>query len=436
MPRISLWQEGRRTNDYRFIDQACNEMFTLGGTGVLVHKYLGPRSNALTLTVTAAQTEPGIQLLTSNTTGVAVGNWVAGTGISAGTRVGVVNSTGISLTKPTTAAVAANTQLVISASADASQPATTEPGVLQVQDWLLQENRDREYDPDVYEMRGVYNVSQLDYDLSQFGLFLQNDVIFITFHLNTLVQRLGRKIISGDVLELPHLLEFYDLDESVAAALPRFYVVQEAQRSAEGYSATWWPHLWRVKAVPMPGTQEYQQILQSLVGESGNTVADLLSQNQIRVQQNQAVLAAAEQQVPASGYNTEAFWIPPFPGGDRTQVPLPPDSAPEENWSGYLTGDGVPPNGLPVQPATSFPTSAAQGTYVLRTDYRPNRLYVRLGQRWQLVEQSVRTGITPGTGSTQRDEFINNNSAFVNSTGATEPSRQTLSQLLGPESDV
>ena len=41
MPRISLWKDGAHTNDYRFFDRRIKEMFTVGGTGINVHKYLG-----------------------------------------------------------------------------------------------------------------------------------------------------------------------------------------------------------------------------------------------------------------------------------------------------------------------------------------------------------------------------------------------------------
>jgi hypothetical protein len=73
-----------------------------------------------------------------------------------------------------------------------------------IQDLLFLENRDRKYDPDVYVLRGVYNLSDIDFNLSQFGLFLQNDTIFMTFHITDTVEKLGRKIIAGDVIELPH----------------------------------------------------------------------------------------------------------------------------------------------------------------------------------------------------------------------------------------
>ena len=62
---------------------------------------------------------------------------------------------------------------------------TTNP--LFIEDLLLLENRDRVYDPDVFVMRGVYRQQDIDFDLTQFGLFLNNDTLFITFHYNNMI---------------------------------------------------------------------------------------------------------------------------------------------------------------------------------------------------------------------------------------------------------
>ena len=41
-----------------------------------------------------------------------------------------------------------------------------------------------------------------------------------------------------------------------------------------------------------------------------------------------------------------------------------------------------------------------------------------------------RSPLTPGTGQTLRDTFINNSNVFINSSGNTEPIIQNLSTLL------
>ena len=43
--------------------------------------------------------------------------------------------------------------------------------------------------------------------------------------------------------------------------MPRYYVIQEANFAAEGFSVTWLPHLWRVQATPLVNAQEYKQIM-------------------------------------------------------------------------------------------------------------------------------------------------------------------------------
>ena len=115
MPRLSLWKP-QKGNDYKMIDRVIREHFNVGGTGVFVHKYLGPHAQA--------------------------------------------NST------------------------DSTQPDNSVVRPNNIQDLLFLENRDRKYDADVYDMRGVYQVQDSDFDLTQFGAFLSNDTIYMTFHLN------------------------------------------------------------------------------------------------------------------------------------------------------------------------------------------------------------------------------------------------------------
>ena len=145
--------------------------------------------------------------------------------------------------------------------ADATLPVYDTQNPLFIEDLLLGENRDRAYDPDVFIMRGVYRVQDIDFDLTQFGLFLNNDTLFITFHYNDMIDTFGRKLMSGDVLEFPNLKDYNPLDTSLSKALPRYYVIQDTAFASEGFSVTWLPHLWRVKATPLVNAQEYKDII-------------------------------------------------------------------------------------------------------------------------------------------------------------------------------
>ena len=247
MPRLSIYKP-EKGNDYRFFDRNISEMFQVGGTDILIHKYIGSGAPA------------------------------------AGAST------------PTT-------------------PTYTTDSPTNIQDLLFLENRDRKYDPDVYVLRGVYNIQDIDFNLSQFGLFIQNDVIFITFHINDTVEKLGRKLISGDVIELPHLKDDYALND-LQFALKRFYVIQEINRAAEGFSATWYPHLYRAKCHPIVDSQEFKDILDAVqTDEEGNatntTLRDIMSTYEKEMQITQAVLDQAEADAPRSGFNTTPFYTVP-----------------------------------------------------------------------------------------------------------------------------
>ena len=96
-----------------------------------------------------------------------------------------------------------------------------------------------------------------------------------------MLNNLGRKLMAGDVIELPHLTDFSALDESVELGLKRYYVVQEGARPSEGFSPTWWSHLWRVKCGPLVDAQEYNDILNKIQedkdGNETTNTRDLLS---------------------------------------------------------------------------------------------------------------------------------------------------------------
>ena len=464
MPRLSLYRP-EKGNDYKFIDKNIWEMFQVGGTDVLVHKYIGP-----------------------------------GTSVQGNT------------------------------------PSTPEytggDDPFQIQDLLFLENRDRKYDPDVYVLRGVYNLQDIDFNLSQFGLFLQNDTIFMTFHINDTVEKLGRKIMAGDVIELPHLKDDYAFND-LSYALKRFYVIEEVSRAAEGFSVTWYPHLYRAKCKPLVDSQEYKQILDGIANSDADkgtynpdityypgdivtgpdgkkyeviqevtgiappnttyyqladTLRDIISTYNKEIEITQAVLDQAEADAPKSGYDTSKYWTvqreedgsaslisvdnnqinqysadsdivtdsegnPILDADGNTvtainaaSVNTPPDG---KGYVGYLTEDGVPPNGAPVTVGYAFPYNPAEGQFHLRTDYLPNRLFRFNGVRWIKFEDNVRMtmnnlgseNVGEGDVFEGKDVRQTQKASFVNNTtvrqidGHTVPEKQSLSKALRPEAD-
>ena len=331
---------------------------------------------------------------------------------------------------------------------DATRPTYDETNPLFIEDLLFLENRDRDYDDSIYTLRGVYNVQDIDFDLSQFGLFLNGDTLFITFHYNDMIDQFGRKLMNGDVIEVPNLKDYHPLDPSGPKALPKYYVIQDASFASEGFSQTWMPHVWRVKATPLTASQEYDDILNKPMdadNPSAGTLEDFLSTKDKNLAINDAIVQQAEVEVPKSGYDNTAFYVTATVAGQPANpadvtadgVSVPGVTPKVDGYLvGYMTGNNVPPNGLPVTPGVSFPANPATGAYALRLDFFPNRLFRYDGARWVKVEDNVRTELTPGSQNTsQQSSFFNNDSVIGTSDRGNIPSRQSLSDVLKPTKD-
>ena len=396
MPRLSLYNP-ERGQDYRFIDRQISEMFQVGGTDVYLHKYMGPKSptdeNA---TVDQPQFKDGD------------GNELF--------------------------------------------------DVANIQDLLFLENRDRKYDPEIYRIRGLYNVQNIDFNLSQFGLFIDNDTLYMTVHINDFIKYIGRKPISGDVLELPHLRDDFALG-SFDVSLPRYYVIEDVGRASEGFSVTWFPHLYRLKLKKITDSQQFSDIMELPATDSngdpdpsGITLKDLLSTYNKELDINDRTVGQAEADAAKSGFETRQFYTLAVDEFGKTALQTVDSDAldasggtlsSESNkrpvrsgYTGYLLGDGYPPNGYDFGHGVQFPATSAPDDFFLRTDFMPNRLFRFNGTAWVKVEDAVRMTMTNNdTRNTQKTSFINNSN--VNTIGGEEVvERQSLSKALKPKADL
>jgi hypothetical protein len=257
---------------------------------------------------------------------------------------------------------------------------------------------------------------------------------------------IGRKPLSGDVLEFPHLRDDYALN-SYDIGLPRYYVIEDVGRASEGFSITWWPHLYRLKLKKITASQQFADLLNqpALLSDgtpTNSTVGSLLSTAAKENLINDAVIAEAEANAPLSGYETRQFYtlavdpttgLPILKTADETDInaSATTEDASETSgkpkrsgYTGYLLGDGTPPNGAEFGHGISFPNDPFNGDYFLRTDFLPNRLFRYDGLMWIKVEDVQRMTMTnddptrPIVNSRQtlKTSFINN----TNITGSIE----------------
>lgn len=319
----------------------------------------------------------------------------------------------------------------------ADQPIYNAVKETNIQDLLFLENRDRKYAEEIYRIRGLYNVQNIDFNLSQFGLFIDQGTLYMTVHINDFIKHLGRKPISGDVIELPHLRDDFALND-YDISLPRYYVIEDVGRASEGFSVTWFPHLYRLKLNKITDSQQFADILDKPAkdanGDNSNqTLRELLSTHSKELEINDAILQQAEADAGQSGYETRQFYtlaVDPLTGkpvlntSDTSALDasitsitaLESNARPQRTgYTGYLVADGFPSNGYDFGHGIQFPENPGPDDFFLRTDYMPNRLFRFDNTRWVKVEDNVRMTMTnTDTRATQKTGFINNSTYLYN----------------------
>jgi hypothetical protein len=342
---------------------------------------------------------------------------------------------------------------------------STDTSLTTIQDVLFLTNNNRKYNPNVIELKGHYTPQDVNYDLSQFGIFLSSDVIRIQFHYNDMVDCLGRKLIAGDVLEFPNMRDVPIFDNAVG--INRYYVVQDALYAAAGYGQKWFPHIWLVRAKMLQASQEYNQILdQAASGQTAGGVGQ-----GIGVMPEGFTDTADSNGNPGTGANPDitntlnlfcriiglsdaivaeaecnAFFDPKFFESANLYIYLDPNTGYPIIGSNYFSGDGAPPNlstdnadnlepsGPLVGAGVSFPPGMTDGQYYLRIDYYPERLFQKQGPTFKLIEVNVLKNWTAYNRAL--DTFIDNINDTVLPDGTVVPEKQPLSQIVKQKVDL
>ena len=331
---------------------------------------------------------------------------------------------------------------------------STNTSVNAVQDALFLTNSSISYNPDVYEMKCHHVPQDTTWSLTQFGMDLTSDMIRIQFHYNDMMGILGRKLIAGDVLEFPSMVDIPIYEN--ASPINRYYVIQDSMWSAPGYGQTWFPHLWLVRAKLMPNSPEYSQIIsqaasgQTLGGmgqgmgivpegfadtadSNGNpgtgpqtNIMNSLSTFSTLIGINAANVCEAQQ---------NAFFDPKFFESENLWIEIDTNTGYPMVGGYFFTGSGMPPNGQPLLGAgVSFPENMKDGEYYLRVDYYPERLYQKQGPVLKMVQQDVLKIWT----ATNRvlDTFIFNNNTTTLPNGTVVPEKQATSQIMKQRVDL
>lgn len=276
-----------------------------------------------------------------------------------------------------------------------------ESNLYQTQDeygWI--ENRDRDYSNTAIKIKGYYDLFDKDSELMQIGFVLNGGMFYITANFTDIVNRIGRPIVIGDILELPSETQ-YDPNMN---PIKKYLEVTDVGWSTEGYTPGWKPLMVRIVAEPMIAKQETMDIIGDLVGaidQSGLFTVDNSKYSNIE-NTGEIVREKASMDVPLRGADSsEIREILPEEAEPYIKMGVNVNKL-TVNSQGLYVEDAIPPNGASYTEGTSFPTNPIDKQYhrmiyVGMADNIPARLYrySTAKSRWIYIESDLRSKYNP-----------------------------------------
>lgn len=260
--------------------------------------------------------------------------------------------------------------------------------------WI--ENRDRDYATTSIKIKAFYDVTERESDLTRFGFGLAGGIFNFIINFNDLVNRIGRPIVIGDILEVPSEAQ-YDPNMVI---VKKYLEVTDVCWSAQGYLPGWQPSLLKVTAEPMLAKQETMDIVGDFAGtvdKSGLFDIDDSKYSKIHKTSDIAV-AKAKQDMPFSGAD-----ISELKTLEKEEIAYYDSYGIETrflsvNQNMLYVEDAVPPNGAPYTEGPEFPLNPKHNdyhrmTYAGMADNIPARLfrYSSKLSRWVFKETDLRS---------------------------------------------
>lgn len=263
-----------------------------------------------------------------------------------------------------------------------------------IQDYVLLENRDRSYSRTSVLLKSQYDLMDVQTELAKFGINLPQTYIF-TLSFSAMVEKLGRPILIGDIVELPGETQY----DAQLRPVKKWLEVTDTGWSTEGYTMNWRPQLFRFYAQPILPSVEHKDIL-GLPGKVNNLQTDEdsifngLLQNDQAFKSAETIKQFAADAVPETGSD---------PADIQSGLPNLGNSvtdAGKYDGRDLYVEDAIPPDGAPF---TVGDTPPAWGTVPVGSYHRlsyasypasirpPDRLLqLQTSGRWKIIEVDKR----------------------------------------------
>lgn len=303
-----------------------------------------------------------------------------------------------------------------------------------VSDPVFNENPKRKYSRETFDLWGVTTMNTPQFSFSFSGLsLLDGDEKEISFHYNSMVAQLGRKIMIGDVIEWSWLRDLDIL--GIETGANKFYHVTSSERDEKGWAANYKYHLWKVKCKPITNAPEFSDLFND--GKENDFYEDVNSGNGGGGLDPDNTTTSNELDIMDKVLEEAELNGPSYRLHDEHHVYL------DENNQLYVENRFIPQgiDGIPNQLECAniefgefFPENPKDGDYFLRVDYNPPRLFKRIVSketnegRWQLTEFDNREQWT-GVPAILRSH-INNDKTIILDDGKEIKQRQNIKDLV------
>jgi hypothetical protein len=129
-----------------------------------------------------------------------------------------------------------------------------------IQDKILMENRNRDYDQSAKKLKGYYDLVNVGTELSKFGIEIPTSTYQIKINFNACVAKIGRPVIIGDIIELPSETQY----TPELRPIKRWLEVTDVTWDASTYTPGWQPTMLLVTTQPAMASEETQDIFGDL----------------------------------------------------------------------------------------------------------------------------------------------------------------------------
>lgn len=259
-----------------------------------------------------------------------------------------------------------------------------------IQDKVLLENRDRDYQDSAVALRGYYEIPTRMLALMGYGSHDDSLQYNIRVNFNSCVALLGRPLIIGDIIELPSETQYRPDMTPV-----KLYVeVTDVSWDTQGYTPGWSPTMLFVVAEPALASQETQKIFGDLankyVDNSGLYATDDGSNTKYQDFStiDQYIAAQSKTKVPergAEGSNAvREFSVDEVNKADAQGFPHLNRLG--LNANGLYVEDAMPKNGEPYTEGPEFPAKPKDGDYHRLTYTGLAKDVPAILQRWSEVK--------------------------------------------------